>query len=619
MSKDLYIHLITQFILIKPGRPFEEVQLYAEQIGASEDEIKEAIFEVSTRLADRKLQKKDEESDHRTLSDPFALIDKEEAAKKDIPVPNFLKDTKTIDHKEKLFSGQPLGDSQIDGNKKESAQEQKFDEEVDEVIKDLKQHADSTKPDFIVPGEDRKESPKGNNSQAKLSDEKKDSSHKISAGIKKHHRFGIRHQLAKAHLPKASRNLLVGTFLVPLLVLTGSILTYHVMTNSSQNIKGVHQQNTTADAQANTFGAAVVYANQESVDAKRIFSFPTSDITLKYTSRPQKEVFGFFPYWMLDVQDQVHIDSYTTIAIFGLTADSRGNIIASSGNEVDGGWAMWNNSKLDDFIARARKKKIQVVLTIKSFNNDDIEKLVLSDQAQRKFISNSIQLINLKSLDGINLDFEYVGTPDKEVTAAFTRLVANLNTEMKRQIPESTLTIDTYLKSGGERDLFDIESLEKYVDALVVMGYDVHTPNGTPGAVIPMEGPSSVVGFMQSYLERISPKKLILALPYYGYDWPVKEEDREKDPPKAVPYAEIASYAKTTNIAWDETTQTPSYSYTNPDSGVGRIVHFENPRSLALKYDYINKKNLKGVGIWAMGYEGLNLELDQVLLEKFAK
>lgn len=390
-------------------------------------------------------------------------------------------------------------------------------------------------------------------------------------------------------------------------------------TQKANNVRGVTSSTTTAAEASGNFGPPVVYASQKALDAKRLFSFPASDITLKFNGRPQKEIFGFFPYWMIDVQDQINIDSYTTIALFGLTSDARGNIIASSRDALDGGWAMWNDTRLDDFIARARKKRIQVVLTIKSFNNSDIEKLVLSDQAQKKFISNAIQLIDLKSLDGINIDFEYVGTPDKTVTEGFTRFIANLNTEMKRQIPSSTLTIDTYLKSGGERDLFDIQMLEDYVDAIVVMGYDVHTPNGTPGAVIPLEGPSGVVGFMQSYLERISPKKLILALPYYGYDWPVKDEDRQNNPPKAIPYAEIAAFAKDKSIAWDETTQTPSYSYLDPESQIERIVHFENPRSLGLKYDYVNKKNLKGIGVWAMGYEGLNLELEQVLLDKFAK
>jgi spore germination protein YaaH len=676
MSRDIYIHLITQYILIKPGRPFEEVQIYAEQIGASEEEIREAIFQVSTKLAEKKAQKKDIENTSHPLSDPFTLIDHQETPTEEIKVPNFLKNAKAGGLTEKLITDtlvtEPITiSSKVDDKKevqKSTPQLETFDKKVDEIItslgtqqKEITKSAEEVKKEekytpqkLIIPGEStlesqEKDTENDTSKQHSTRDDKtvntshkdqkhvqhdhtkshnthkaaqKDHNEKVVASVKKKHRkFPFADRLPKVPSKKVTRNLLIAGFLGPLLVLTGSVLTYHTITNSPERLKNISGTTATSTANAtdNKLGPPVVYASQKSIDANRLFSFPASDVTLKYTGRPQKEVFGFFPYWMLDAYDQVHIDSYTTIALFGLTSDSKGNIIASTGEEIDGGWAMWNDDRLDKFIARARKERIQVVLTVKSFNNDDIENLVLSDQAQKKFISNAVQLINLKSLDGINIDFEYIGTPDTAVTEGFTRLIANLNIEMKRQIPGSQLTIDTYLKSGGMRDLFDIQLLEEHVDAIVVMGYDVHTPNGTPGAVIPMEGPSSVVGFMQSYLERVSPKKLILALPYYGYDWPIKEEDREAHSPRAIPYAEIAAFAKETSITWDETTQTPSYNYTDPESQVSRIVHFENPRSLGLKYDYVNKKNLKGVGVWAMGYEGNNLELEQVMINKFAK
>jgi len=652
MSREIYIHLITQFILIKPGRPFAEVQVYAEQIGASEEEIREAIFQVSTKLAERKANSRADVDDKHALSDPFQLIDNDKVPESKAEVPNFLKSTSNTPDKKVLFSTRKSEDTVAEKNlaldtqfsDTKSSSDEIFDKKVDEVIATMsdskKDSISSSLPTLTIPGETWSEknstnTPKvsaqathrpsdstnheGKHSVVPKDEDKKE---KISASVqkipKKNH---FKNKLFKIPHPKAPKNILIATFLAPLLVLAGSVLTYHALTNAPEKFSVLPATKTAQDAQASNenFGVPVVYANHKSVDANRLFSFPTSDITLKYSGRPQKEVFGFFPYWMIGVHDKISIDSYTTIALFGLTSDSRGNIIASTSDEIDGGWAMWNDKRLDSFIARAHKKRVQVVLTIKSFNNEDIETLVLSNQAQKKFISNAVQLINLKSLDGINIDFEYIGTPDTTVTEGFTRLIANLNSEMKRQIPGSQLTIDTYLKSGGMRDLFDIQLLEEHVDAIVVMGYDVHTPNGTPGAVIPMEGPSSVVGFMQSYLERVSPKKLILALPYYGYDWPVKEEDREAHPPKAIPYAEIASFANKSNITWDETTQTPSYSYIDPESNVGRIVHFENPRSIGLKYDYINRKNLKGAGVWAMGYEGNNLELEQVLIDKFAQ
>lgn len=360
-----------------------------------------------------------------------------------------------------------------------------------------------------------------------------------------------------------------------------------------------------------------VYANSVEIDAQKVFSYPASDLTLAISGTPKKEIYGFFPYWMIETEDKITFNMLTTIALFGLEVDGSGNIITvKQDNSPDGGWEMWNNPKLNNVINRAKKRKAKVELVIKAFNSENIEKLVVSDEAQRTFISNLIQLVNLKTLDGINLDFEYLGESSKEVTDGFTRLVTNLRVEMKRQLPNSTLTVDTYISQASIPRLIDITALESQVDAFVIMGYDFHTPRGDAGPIAPMEGSYSMIGFMQSYLEKVAPEKLILAVPYYGYDWAVPSVSDEA---KTLPYAQIAADSKLYDIQWDDTAQTPFYKYIDPETKKTREVHYENTRSLGIKYDFINSKNLRGVGIWALGYDGLNGDLRTLLIEKFAE
>lgn len=360
------------------------------------------------------------------------------------------------------------------------------------------------------------------------------------------------------------------------------------------------------------------YANQKEVDAKKIFSFPKSNITLKISGTPKKEVMGFLPYWMLEKASEINLDTITSVSIFGLDVDESGNIlIVGSDGKDNSGWLMWNDKKLNEFITRAKRKRIKIYLTFKSFNNENIEKLVTSDKAQKTFIANSIYLINSKNLDGINIDFEYVGTAKENISSSFTRFITNLNTELKRQLPKAVLTIDTYITSAASPSFFDVELLSNQSDALVVMGYDIHTPQGEAGSIAPMNGEGyTIIGLMQSYLEKVSPEKLILAVPYYGYDWPV---DKSSNLATAIlAYAELAELTKDNTIHWNEATQTPWYEYLDLESKVKREVHFENTRSLGIKYDFINKKDIKGVGIWALGYDGLNTDLQQLLIDKFA-
>ncbi len=354
----------------------------------------------------------------------------------------------------------------------------------------------------------------------------------------------------------------------------------------------------------------LVYANIKTVDPNKIFSGTTKPTPLTVTGKPKKEVLGFFPYWMLPKEEEVNLTTLTSISLFGLEVNGNGNIVTDSG-----GWTMWKDPKLDNLIARAKDQSINVYLTLKCFDSGNIESIATSDTAQKALIANAMYLVNSKDLDGINIDFEYVGNPTDKVRDGFTKFITNLNAELKRQIPDSVLTIDTYLVSGSEKDIFDIPAVAKNSDAFVIMGYDMHTPLGGPGPVAAMGGNTSVVSYIDNYLKQVDASKLILAVPYYGYDWPQTEATPSADMVKILPYAEIADQNQNLQLSWDDTSKTPFFTYS--DNGQQRIVHFDNVRSLGIKYDFINNENLRGVGIWALGYDGQNQDLEQLLIDKF--
>lgn len=432
-------------------------------------------------------------------------------------------------------------------------------------------------------------------------------------------------QIVKTKKPLISNKLIevdIVTHIVSLVILliAGILFMYHSFL-PNLGIKNSNQSNTNTDLgkEGKNLLVQPVYANSEIVDVNRIFSIPTSNVTLQFDGKPNKEVYGFFPYWMIGRYNQISLNSLTTISLFGLEVDGKGNIVTKDNSgKIDGGWDMWNNPKLNLLISTIRKRRINTELTFKSFNNDNIESLVTSNDAQLKFISNVIFLVNSKSLNGVNLDFEYVGTAPSQVREGFTRLVTNLRTELKRQLPNSTLTLATYITAASDKRFVDVEAVSEYIDSFVIMGYDIHTPSGQPGPVAPMEGNLSILGLMQSYIEKVPTEKLILAVPYYGYDWQIPYVS-SIERAKTLPYAILAAESKGKTIEWDDISQTPFYRYNDPDSQKQRIVHFENTRSLAIKYDFVNSKNLRGIGIWALGYDGLNPDLRTLIIDKFAK
>ena len=49
-----------------------------------------------------------------------------------------------------------------------------------------------------------------------------------------------------------------------------------------------------------------------------------------------------------------------------------------------------------------------------------------------------------------------------------------------------------------------------------------------------------------------------------------------------------------------------------------REVYYDDAQSLGLKYGLVNASQLRGAGIWALGYDGASRDLWNVLSAKFA-
>lgn len=372
-----------------------------------------------------------------------------------------------------------------------------------------------------------------------------------------------------------------------------------------------------------------VYINRQGVDLEKTFQDSSSSARLTAYNRLKNEVMGFLPYWVIPKLDQIDISTVTSISYFGLEVNGKGDVIQydDSGKPIEAWTYLQKDKRLANFINKAKQSKLKIYLTLKCFNQDNIVSLVTSEKTRENFIKNAIFLMNSKALSGLNIDFEYIGTPDEKVKNGFSALIIDLYKAMKKQYPNSVLTIDTFVDAASANRIHDIPVLAQNSDGLVIMGYDFHTPNSsTAGPVAPFEGSSlSIKGLMASYLDKAPAEKLILAVPYYGYDWPVKQGSSAfevtgvKQEVNILPYGEIASATKNTNISWDETAQVPWYSYQDSITKQSRVVYFENVRSLGIKYDFVTQKKLQGIAIWALGFDGKRGELNQIIADKFAK
>jgi spore germination protein YaaH len=168
-----------------------------------------------------------------------------------------------------------------------------------------------------------------------------------------------------------------------------------------------------------------------------------------------------------------------------------------------------------------------------------------------------------------------------------------------------TIMLNTYPQSVQDTTgFFDVPALAPAVDDLFVMAYDMDNTE-IPSADAPLTGASlSDVSALASYSGAGLAAKVILGVPFYGYDFPAagpKVGSQAAGPPYAVTYDQIVASVTTDGHKplWDPVTGTPYTVFRR--SGAWHQTWFDDPTSIALKTALAAQFHVAGVGAWELG------------------
>jgi hypothetical protein len=235
---------------------------------------------------------------------------------------------------------------------------------------------------------------------------------------------------------------------------------------------------------------------------------------------------------------------------------------------------------------------------------------------RQNLIDNLLTQVQAGNADGINVDFESFPASQKQNMVQF---ITDLTNTFHTEIPGSQVTLAT--PAVDWNDGWDYNALATVSDGLFIMGYDYYySGSSSTGPNSPLTGNGySISWTVNDYLNKTNnqPEKLIIGYPYFGFEWPATSSSAgapTTDTGTAKFYAEMEGNALSYGKLWHESSQTPWYHYQNPNWVQG---WYDDSLSLSLKYDFAINNDLLGVGIWAMGYDGSNPELWDLLSAKF--
>lgn len=338
--------------------------------------------------------------------------------------------------------------------------------------------------------------------------------------------------------------------------------------------------------------------------------------TLNSGCNLNKRVFGWHAYW---TNASGNYNNYQWNLLSDLCYFSY-EFNASTGAPTN--THSWATASVIDS-AQAHGTKVHLCVTM--FNSTDHTTFFGSQSAQNTLISNLVNAVESRNGDGINIDFEGVSSTHKTALTAFViRLADSLHT----RIPGSELSIAMPAVDWG--GTWDLVALNPYVDLFIIMGYDYYYGgSGTAGPTDPLYNFSVGYNYTLSksityYLSGgISQSKLLLGLPYYGFEWQTSSlsiPSSTLSTGSSKTFANIkangSGFYSNSNKLWDPNSLSPCWAYSN--AGLFYQAWVNDARSMGRRFDLVNIRNIGGIGIWALGYDNGYTDFWDLIANKFS-
>jgi len=349
----------------------------------------------------------------------------------------------------------------------------------------------------------------------------------------------------------------------------------------------------------------------------------------------RRDVFGFLPWWELASASTV-LDwrTLSTVAYFSVGCQSNGNLLKRNPDgSLSAGWAGWTSSRMTAVIEAAHQHQTRVVLTVSCFawsaDGAAAQAALLASSSARARLARQIAAaVRDRGADGVNLDFEPLVAGSADL---FTSLVRTVRRELNAVARGYQLTFDA-LGSIGNQPIA-AATAPGAADAVLVMAYDYRTDQASAaGSISPLTGPAyDLTDTIRAFTAVVPPSKIILGVPWYGRAWSTPNDDPHarnisggKYGAVAEPtYADAAALLRSYGRRWDPVEQSPWTAYRKricTRAGcitTWRELYVDDAASLGLRYDLVNRAGLRGVGIWALGFDNERPELRRGLAAKF--
>lgn len=269
-----------------------------------------------------------------------------------------------------------------------------------------------------------------------------------------------------------------------------------------------------------------------------------------------------------------------------------------------------------EVISLAHSKGKRVILSFQEvYGQADI--MLGNPTARTNAINNLLNEVKMKGFDGVDNDIE---TSTYFRQDGMTSFIQELYNKFKQSNPNYRISLAVPITDWN--DVFNGPIIKDYIDYIMIMAYFWDDNNPISGPMEPMlqddtseVSVSTGINYWKN-IEQIPANKILLGIPYYGFD-------RETTSNARLAY-------KSGTVQWVYIDDFPSYNYDRYFDSLWKTpwqawqegnqwhqLQYEDIESLTYKYDRVNSEGLAGIGVWAINYGSNRQDLWQLIKDKF--
>lgn len=248
-----------------------------------------------------------------------------------------------------------------------------------------------------------------------------------------------------------------------------------------------------------------------------------------------------------------------------------------------------NEERLHRIVAlKEEAPHLKVLLSVGGWGSGRFSEMAAEEALRKSFANDCQRVVKEFGLDGIDIDWEYPTSTLAEISASpdDTENFTLLMRDIREAIGTHKLLT---LASAASAQFIDFRAIDPYMDFINIMAYDMGSApiHHAPLYRSQYAGGNTAHEAVEKHREAGVPyHKLVLGMPFYG-------RGGQGGFPRGMKYHDIErieGYER----RWDDEAQAPYLA----DSAGAFVCGYENPRSIAVKAQYIHDKGLLGGMYW---------------------